>query len=100
MIVFLELHQKKALKTKIYLKIGPLRGFPDGSVGKESTCNAGDRGRCMFYLQVWRLEEGMAIHSSILAWGLPCTEELGGLQSWGGTRLKQLSSRDGRIFRS
>ena len=78
MIVFLELPQKKALKTKIHLKIGPLRGFPDGSVSKESTCNAGDRGRCRFDLQVWRLE-GMAIHSSILAWGIPRTEELGGL---------------------
>ena len=27
------------------------------------------------------LEEGMATHSSILAWGLPWTEEPGGLQS-------------------
>ena len=29
------------------------------------------------------LEEGMAIHSSILAWRIPWTEEPGGLQSWG-----------------
>ena len=27
------------------------------------------------------LEKGMAIHSSILAWRIPCTEETGGLQS-------------------
>ena len=27
------------------------------------------------------LEEGMATHSSILAWRIPCTEESGGLQS-------------------
>ena len=27
------------------------------------------------------LEEGMATHSSILAWRFPWTEELGGLQS-------------------
>ena len=26
------------------------------------------------------LEEGMAMHSSILAWRIPWTEELGGLQ--------------------
>ena len=26
-------------------------------------------------------EKGMAIHSSILAWKIPCTEEPGGLQS-------------------
>ena len=29
------------------------------------------------------LEEGMETHSSILAWGIPQTEELGGLQSRG-----------------
>ena len=29
------------------------------------------------------LEEGMAIHSSILAWRIPWTEESGGLQSMG-----------------
>ena len=29
------------------------------------------------------LEEGMATHSSILAWGIPRTEEPGGLQSMG-----------------
>ena len=29
------------------------------------------------------LEEGMAIHSSILAWRIPRTEEPGGLQSMG-----------------
>ena len=27
------------------------------------------------------LEKGMATHSSILAWRIPCTEEPGGLQS-------------------
>ena len=29
------------------------------------------------------LDEGMAIHSSILAWRIPWTEEPGGLQSMG-----------------
>ena len=29
-----------------------------------------------------RLEEGMAIHSSILAWRIPWTEEHGGLHPW------------------
>ena len=40
-------------------------GFPGSSAGKESTCNVGDLG--------WEdpLEEGMAIHSSILAWRIP-----------------------------
>ena len=33
------------------------------------------------------LEKGMAIHSSILAWRLPWTEEPGGLQSIGSQRV-------------
>ena len=32
------------------------------------------------------LEEGMATHSSILAWRVPWTEEPGGLQSTGSQR--------------
>ena len=41
------------------------------------------------------LEEGMATHSSILAWRIPWREEPGGLQSIGlqsWTRLKQCST--------
>ena len=43
--------------------------------------------------QVWSLgqedplEKGMAIHSSILAWRVPWTEEPGGLQSMGSQRV-------------
>jgi len=33
------------------------------------------------------LEKGMATHSSILAWRMPCTEESGGLQSMGSQRV-------------
>ena len=33
------------------------------------------------------LEEGMAAHSSILAWRIPWTEELEGLQSIGSPRV-------------
>ena len=33
------------------------------------------------------LEEGMATHSSILAWRIPRTEEPGGLQSMGPKRV-------------
>ena len=33
------------------------------------------------------LEEGMAAHSSILAWRIPYTEEPGGLQSRGSQRV-------------
>ena len=44
-------------------------GFPDGSAGKESACNAGytgDLGSVITGLED-PLEEEMAIHSSILA---------------------------------
>jgi len=37
-------------------------GFPDGSDGKESSCNAGDLGRSLGWEDP--LEEGMATHSS------------------------------------
>ena len=37
---------------------------------------------------VWEdpLEKRKSTHSSILAWRIPCTEELGRLQSWGGSQ--------------
>ena len=40
-------------------------GFPDGSDGKESTCNVGDLGSIPELGK--SLQEGMATHSSILA---------------------------------
>ena len=44
-------------------------GFPGGSDGKESTCNAGD----LVPPLGWEgpLEKRMATHSSILAWRIP-----------------------------
>ena len=50
------------------------KGFPCGSAGKESYCNAGDLG--------WEdpLEKGKATHSSILAWRSPRTIQSTGLQ--------------------
>ena len=38
------------------------------------------------------LEEGMATHSSILAWKIPWTEEPGGLQSIGSQSHTRLSA--------
>ena len=37
------------------------------------------------------LEKEMAIHSSTIAWKIPCTEEPGRLQSMGSQRVRQLS---------
>ena len=60
-------------------------GFPDGASCKEPACQC----RQTLHTQVrslgWEdpLEEGMATHSSILAWRIPWTEEPGGLQHMG-----------------
>ena len=49
---------------------------------KESNCNAGDEGYTSSIPGLGRsLRGGHAIHSSILAWRIPWTEETGGLQS-------------------
>ena len=59
-------------------------GFPDGSAGKDSSCNTGDTGDTdsgRYLGQEDPLEEEMATHSSILAWKILWTEKTGGLQS-------------------
>ena len=43
-------------------------GFPSGSSGKESVCNAGDLGLIPGLEET--VEEGMDTHSSILAWSI------------------------------
>ena len=40
------------------------------------------------------LKEGMATHSSILAWKIPWTEEPGGLQSMGSQRVRHHLATD------
>ena len=56
-----------------------MQEFPDGSDGKESTCNAGDPDS----IPGSKISpgKGMATHFTILAWRIPWTEEPGGLQS-------------------
>ena len=44
-----------------------------------------------------RLEKEMATYSSILAWGIPWTEELGGLQSMGSQSQTQLSNYTSKL---
>ena len=52
---------------------------------QETACNPGDQGS----IPAWEdpLEKEMATHSSILAWRIPWTQELGGLQSTGSQRV-------------
>ena len=56
---------------------------------KNPAANAGDLGD-VGSIPGWDdpLEEGMATHSSILAWKIPWTEEAGRLQSMGLQRLR------------
>ena len=61
-------------------RIGP----PSGSVVKNPPAVQETRVRSLG--QEDPLEEGMAAHSSILAWGIPWTEEPGGLPSMGSQR--------------
>ena len=60
-------------------------GFPGGSDGKESACNAGDPD-LIPGLGI-TLEKEMATHSNTLALRIPWTEEPGGLQSMGSQRV-------------
>ena len=55
-----------------------------GTNGKEPSCQCRRHKTCSFDPWVrMSLEEGMAIHSSILAWRIPWTAEPGGLQTVG-----------------
>ena len=54
---------------------------------KNSPAHAGDvRNEFQSLSREGPLEEGMATHSSVLAWSFPRTEEPGGLQSTGSHR--------------
>ena len=65
-------------------------GFPGGASGKEPAC------QCRSWWEMWvqflasedSLVEGMATHSSILAWKTPWTEEPGRLQSIGTHKVR------------
>ena len=65
-----------------------MNGFPGSSEVKNLPADAGDSGDVgSIPGQEDPLEEKMATHSSILAWRIPWTEELGRLQS---TRLQRV----------
>ena len=59
--------------------------FPGDSVGKESPAVQETWVRSLGREDP--LEEGMATHSSVLAWRIPWTEEPGGRQSMGSERV-------------
>ena len=70
------------------LSVGTLMsilGFPSGTSGKEPTSKCKTRVHSLGLEDA--LEEGMATHSSILAWRILWTEEPGALQSIGSQRV-------------
>ena len=68
---------------------GELRGFPSDSAVKNPPVRQElQETRVRSLGQEDPLEEGMATHSSILAWEIPWTEEPGGLQSIGSQRVR------------
>ena len=83
----LESHSQngKRKKHNIKIQLQSHRGFPSGSAVKNLLANAGEvQGMCVGSLgQEDPLEEGMATHSSILAWRIPWKEKPGRLQSVG-----------------
>ena len=66
-----------------------MKSFPGGSVVKNPPANAGDPGDTGL-IPGWEdsLKEEMAIHSSILTWKIPWTEEPGELQYIGLQRVR------------
>ena len=62
--------------------------MPGGSVVKNPPASAGDA-RDLSSIPGWEdpLEKAVATHSRILAWGVPLTEEPGGLISMGSQRV-------------
>ena len=83
-------HTYRCMHTfKVSIKVCSLtRGFPSGSAGEESSCNAGDTGDAGSIPGLEDpLEEEMATHSNILAWKISWTKEPGRLWSMGLQRV-------------
>ena len=74
---------------KILTKI--LVGIPWQLNGQDSVLQLQENQEMGICFLGWEdsLEEGMATHTSILAWRIPWTEEPGGLQSIGLQRVRQ-----------
>ena len=72
-------HHIKPYSLKLFSLLWSWKGFPGGSDGTEFACNAGGLED--------PLEEGMATHSSILAWRNHEHRSLVGYSPWG---LKEL----------
>ena len=77
----------------IYQRMGSPKSFPGGAVIENLTAMQERKELQEMQVQFlgWEdpLEEGLATHSSTLAWKIPWTEEPGRLQSMGLQRVRQ-----------
>ena len=71
---------------RLFPSCRPRMGFPGGSVVKNPPSMQEIQVCCLDWEDP--LEEGVATHSSILAWEIPWTAEPGGLQSMGWQRVR------------
>ena len=65
------------------------KGFPSGSHGKESACQCRRCGFDPWVRKIEPLEKGIVTYFSNLAWRIPRTVEVGGLQSVGSQSRKE-----------
>ena len=81
--------QQKAFLSLLYYFLHP--SFTGASLVVQSVKNLPSVGEICVRSLGWEdpLEEGMATHSSTLAWRIPWREEPGGLQSMGSQRVRQ-----------
>ena len=92
--IFLDLMPGNLLGNNVLWKMLPQETMtgsvywelPSWLSGKASACKCGRPSSIPGLGRL--LEEGMASHSSILAWRIPWTEEPGGLQSMGLQRVR------------
>ena len=72
-------------------------GFPSDSAVKDPSAMQETQVRSLGWEDP--LEEGMATHSSILAWRVPWIEEPGGLQSMGSQRVGHEAAEHARTHK-
>ena len=76
---------------KLYIKVFPVAQMVKSLPAVQET-------RVWSLCQEDHLEKGMAIHSSILAWRIPWTEETGGLPSMGLQRVRHDWANNTRVY--
>ena len=75
-------------RSTLFFKTMCTTGFLSGASGKDCQCRRHERHGLNPWVREIPVKEGMATHSSILAWRILWKEEPGGLQSMGSQRVR------------